>query len=98
MLILNPRLRLRGKRYGSVNVHISLPYSNENRIAIMIDFGERLFTFNGSISQLKSDISSLEPNTSKQFDNYFIKRSFNWVKIIFPDLTTLIGKIADFSL
>jgi hypothetical protein len=97
MIILNPRLKLRGKRYGSVNVHISLPYSNENRIAIMIDFGERLFTFDGTIGQLKNDIANLPLNSSYQFDNYFIQKSMTRVKIIFPDLTTLIGKISDFE-
>lgn len=89
MILLNPRLRLRGKRYGTTDFYICHQYSTDHRTAIICDHGGRMLTFDIPYMTFWSNILNAPSNSTVHFDKMSVKKSLTIVKIFLPDSTII---------
>lgn len=89
MIILNPRLKLRGKRYASTNFRISAMHSTDKRTAIICDKGERLMTFDIGYLTFMLNLLKTPSNSTSHFDKMTVKKSLTITKIFLPDSTII---------
>lgn len=89
MILLNPRLKLRGKRYATTDFHISVVYSTDERTAIMCDNFGRMLTFSIPYLTFMSNILKTPSNTTAHYDQMSVKKSLTIIKIFLPDSTII---------
>ena len=89
MILLNPRLKLRGKRYATTDFHISAMYSTDKRTAIMCDGGGRLLTFDIPYMTFMSNVLKTPSNSTRHFVKMTVKKSLTITKIFLPSSTII---------
>jgi len=89
MIILNPRLKQRGKRYASTDFYLSNAYSNDSRIVFMVDSGLRMISFPIGFNNFTHCYFCTAKNSTNHFDGFSIRRSLTKVKISFSDSTVV---------
>lgn len=92
MILLNPRLKQRGKRYGTTDFQFSVRYSDDYRTAIMCDHNGRMLTFDIPYMTFWSNILNTPSNSTSHYDKMSVKKSLTIVKIFLPDSTIIYVK------